>query len=119
MSGTVQFREIQSDEDASFLMPGGDDALHVVLLCEPGSPTVEKARELAPEVDIPTDWDLVWLDTDRAERTARHFGVQNVEGMVVVEDGSILDIEYECSLEAFRRLIDVAKRQSEALHNLG
>lgn len=119
MSGTVQFREVASDEEASFLMPGESDALHVVLFCEPGSPTVEKACSLAPEVEIPEDWNLVLLDTEEAEETARHFGVDDVTGMAVIEDGSILDIEYECSLEAFRRLIEVAARQSEALDRLG
>ncbi|MFB6351277.1 MAG: hypothetical protein ABEN55_17980 [Bradymonadaceae bacterium] len=119
MSGTVEFHEVTSDEEASFLLPDGDDALHVVLFCEPGSPTVQKACELAPEVDIPEDWNLVRLDTEGARRTARHFGVAELEGMAVVENGTILDVEYECSLEAFRRLIEVAKRQSEALDELG
>lgn len=118
-SGTVQFLEVDSDDEASFLMPGESDALHVVLFCEPGSPTVQKACSLAPDVDLPEDWNLVLLDTDEAEQTARHFGVDDVTGMAVVEDGAILDIEYECSLEAFRRLIDVAERQSEALDRLG
>lgn len=119
MSESDQFYEVTSDEEASFLMPEGDEALHVVLFCEPGSPTVQKAREFAPDVDIPTDWKLVVLDTERAERTARYFGVDEIQGMAVVEEGAILDIEYECSVEAFRRLIDVAKRQSEALDELG
>jgi hypothetical protein len=119
MNGTVQFREVTSDQEASFLMPDGDDALHVVLFCEPGSPTVQKACELAPEVDIPEDWNLVRLDTDGAEKTARHFGLSDLEGMAVIEAGTILDVEYECSLDAFRRLIAVAERQSEALEELG
>lgn len=120
MSGTVQFREISSDDEASLLMPGEEGGgLHVVLFCEPGSPTVEKACSLAPEVEVPEDWSLVLLDTDEAEETARHFGVDGVTGMAVIEDGAILDIEYECSLEAFRRLIEVAQRQSEALERLG
>lgn len=119
MEGTVQFHEVTSDEEASFLMPDGDDALHVVLFCEPGSPTVRKACELAPEVDIPEDWNLVRLDTDGADQTARHFGLADIEGMAVIEAGAILDVEYECSLEAFRRLIEVAERQSEALEELG
>jgi hypothetical protein len=118
-SGTVQFHEITSDEEASFLMPGGDDALHVVLFCEPGSPTVQKACQLAPDVGIPEEWNLVRLDTDGADKTARHFGLAELEGMAVIEDGAILDVEYECSLEAFHRLIEVARRQSEALEELG
>ena len=119
MSDDISFREVTSDEEATFLMPEGDDDLHVVLFCDPGSPTIEKACELAPDVDIPADWDLVWLDTEQAEQTAGHFGVREVEGMAVVEDGAILDIEYECSLEAFQRLIEVAQHQSLALDELG
>jgi hypothetical protein len=126
MSGSVQFHEVTSDDEASFLMPtdgtdddGGKDSLHVVLFCEPGSPTVEKACQYAPQVDIPTDWHLVLLDTEHATDTARYFGLDDVTGMAVIEDGAILDIEYECSIEAFRRLIEIAKRQSEALDALG
>jgi len=123
MSGSVQFHEVTSDDEASFLMPadGADDAgsLHVVLFCEPGSPTVEKACQYAPQVDIPTDWHLVLLDTNNAEETAQYFGLRDITGMAVIEDGAILDIEYECSIEAFRRLIDIAKRQSDALDSLG
>lgn len=121
MSGNVTFSEVTSDSEASFLMPEEDDdgGLHVVLFCEPGSPTVEKACKFAPQVAIPTDWQLVLLDTDRAPETARYFGVEDVTGMAVIEEGSILDIEYECSIEAFRRLIETAKRQSRALESFG
>ena len=116
---SVEFREVRSDEEASFLMPGEDESLHLVLFCQKGSPVVEKARELTPRVDIPADWDLVLLDTDGASETARWYGVGETSGMAVIEDGSLLDIEYECSIDALKRLIDVARRQSESLDQLG
>ena len=119
MSEQIEFREIESDADASFLMPGNDGGLHIVLFCEAGAPAVRKARELAPELEIPDEWDFVLLDPSRANETARRFGVDETSGMAVVGEGSLLAIEHECSLEAFRRLIEVAEKQSRALTDLG
>lgn len=119
MSATVEFHEITSDDEASVLMPGEDDSLHLVLFCHKDAPTVERARQLAPRVDIPSNWDIVVLDAEKAPETASWYGVDETSGMAVIRDGSLLDIEYECSLDAFRRLIETAKRQAEALTNLG
>jgi len=119
MSQPIDFREITSDEEASFLKPGANDALHIVLFCHADSPVVEKARRMVPEVDIPADWDFTILDTDRADEIAGWYGLTDASGMAVISDGSLLTIEYECSVDALRRLIDVAQKQSEALSALG
>jgi hypothetical protein len=119
MPQSPTFREVTSDEDASFLLPGNDDHLHIVLFCDAGAPAVQKARQLAPKVDIPAEWDLVLFDPDDAPETAKWFGVDERSGMAVIGHGSLLDIEYECSLSSFKRLIDVAKRQADSLGKLG
>ena len=119
MSQPIEFREVTSDEEASFLKPGADDALHIVLFCQADSPVVQKARRLVPEVDIPADWDFTILDTDGVDEIANWYGLTDASGMAVISDGSLLTIEYECSVDALRRLIDVAQKQSDALSALG
>ena len=119
MEQAIEFREITSDDEASFLMPGNDGFLHIVLFCESGAPVVDRAREIVPEVEIPEAWDFAVIDTAEAPETVRWFGVDEASGMAVIRDGSLLDIEYECSIDAFGRLIATAKKQAKALENLG
>jgi hypothetical protein len=121
MSSAIEFRHPTSDDEASFLRPdpGTEDGLYLVLFCDEKAPTVEKARELAPRADIPSDWEFVLLDPTDAPETARRFGVADTQGMAAIRDGSLLSIEYECSLNALKRLVETARRQSEALEQLG
>ncbi len=119
MSDPIEFREVTSDEEATFLMPGNTQRLHLVLFCEPGSPTVQKARDLICEIDVPEQWMFVHLDPNRAPRTTRRFGLSDQVGMAAIYDGSMLAVEYECSLEAFRRLLGTARHQHASLQKLG
>ena len=119
MSETIEFREVRNDEEASFLMPGRSSEIHLVMCCDAGAPAVKKAARLAPQVDLPSDWDLVVLDPEQASETARWFGIAEASGMAVIHDGVLLAIEFECSLDAFERLIDVAERQASQLAEMG
>jgi hypothetical protein len=119
MGETMTFFEVTSDEDAAFLMPGHSERLHLVLFCEPTSPTVDKAKELVGEVDVPDQWALVHIDPQSAPETIRRFGLSDQVGMAAIYDGSMLTVEYECSLDAFRRLLTTAGQQHACLKELG
>ncbi len=107
----IPMRRITSDEDASFLMPGHGDEVTLVLFCGAGAPVVQRARELSTQVRLPGAWSLAVLDPQVARDTAHWFGVTELPAMGAVCDGALLAVEYECSLEAFERLIAWAKRQ--------
>lgn len=108
---TIAFRRVASDDDAAFLMPGHHDAVTLVLFCGAQAPVIERARALADQVELPQGWSLAVVDPNSAADTARWFGVTEVPAMGAVSDGALLAVEYECSLEAFERLIGLAKRQ--------
>ncbi len=107
----LEFRRVDSDEDASFLMPGPQKQMTLVVFCGADAPVVGKARELSSQVDIPEQWSFAVVDPKAATETVRWFGVNDVPAMGAVYDGALLAVEYECSLEAFERLIQLAKQQ--------
>lgn len=119
MSDPIELYEISSDAEARFLMPGQGTHLHLVLFCAADSPTVQKAQALAADHDLPPNWRLVHLVPDSAPQTTRWFGLSERAGMAAIYDGSMLSVEYECSLDAFRRLLKTARRQQKSLQELG
>ena len=108
---TQKIRQICSDEDASFLMPGQGGQPTVVLFCGAQAPVVDKARGISTRAGLPDQWSLAVVDPDEAVETARWFGVSDQPAMGVVFDGALLAVEYECSTEAFERLLHVARQQ--------
>ncbi|MFW5967761.1 MAG: hypothetical protein ACOCV2_09600 [Persicimonas sp.] len=119
MADGTEFRAIKSDEEAGFLMPGRSEGLHLVLFCEPDSPTVDKAREYLGRVEVPDDWRFVHLIPSEAPETTEWFGLSDTMGMAVIADGAMLAVEYECSLGAFKRLMSTARKQYDSLQKLG
>jgi hypothetical protein len=119
MTDSIEFCEVTADEEAVFLMPGQSQRFHLVLFCEPGSPTVEKAQALVSETEVPEQWRFVHLDPHSAPKTAQWFGLSDQMGMAAIFDGALLAVEYECSLEAFRRLLGTARQQHALLKELG
>jgi hypothetical protein len=107
----LQFKRISSDEDASFLMPGQQSPMTLVIFCGADAPVVQKARELSAELDVPEQWGFALVDPEAASETTRWFGIKDMPAMGAVCDGALLALEYECSLEAFERLIHVARQQ--------
>jgi len=119
MNDPNEFCEINADEDAEFLMPGKSPKLHLVLFCAPGAPTIQKARDLVTQIEVPEDLAFVHLDPSGAPETTRWFGLSDTIGMAAIYDGAMLAVEYECSLDAFRRLLTTARQQHARLKELG
>lgn len=111
----LHFKRIASDEDASFLMPGQQSPMTLVIFCGAGAPVVHKARELSAQLDIPEEWGFALVDPESASETARWFGIKDMPAMGAVCDGALLALEYECSVEAFERLIHLARQQHHQL----
>lgn len=107
----LKFRRIANDEDAQFLMPGQGADMTLVIFCGADAPVVDKARALSSEVEIPEAWSFAVVDPEVAADTARWFGVTEMPAMGAVYDGALLAVEYECSTQAFERLIELAQQQ--------
>jgi hypothetical protein len=107
----LAIRRVASDEDASFLMPGQGGDMTLVIFCGAQAPVIERARAVAAEVVFPAHWSIAVIDPDSAAKTARWFGIKDVPAMGAVCDGALLDVEYECTTDAFERLVRIAKQQ--------
>jgi hypothetical protein len=119
MSDPIEFCEVNTDEQAEFLMPGHSPKLHLVLFCAPGAPTVQKAQELVVQIDVPEELGFVHLDPEGAPETTSWFGLSDQVGMAAIYDGAMLAVEYECSMAAFQRLLVTARQQHDSLQKLG
>jgi hypothetical protein len=119
MSDSVEFCEVNTDENAEFLMPGKSTRLYLVLFCAPGAPTIQKAKDLVTQIEVPDDLAFVHLDPSGAPETTRWFGLSEQVGMAAIYDGAMLAVEYECSLDAFGRLLATARQQHSRLQELG
>jgi hypothetical protein len=117
MPVATRIETISTDEDASRLMPGGSSQPHLVVFCGDGSRVLEKVERLLEEADFPVDWRLARIDPELAEMTAQWFGVGEGSSMAVIREGAILAIEQECSIDAFARLIEVAKRRDDLIES--
>ncbi len=99
-------RDLSPAAARSALLPGGASGLYLVLFWRASGPNGAEARRRFSQIDWPDCLRPVAVDLDQAPEIADWFCPTSIPMLAVVTDGAMLDMAYDCTVEAGRRLAD-------------
>ncbi|RMG20947.1 MAG: hypothetical protein D6729_01880 [Deltaproteobacteria bacterium] len=106
---------LASSSSADDLLPGRAPGRRFVVYFGAGDPASDaEGRALCRafrEARWPADLTPVEVDVERAPELLAHFGLRRLPAVAIVEDGSLVALEYACTPEARDFLLSVASSQ--------
>jgi len=106
--------QFRTDKEASPLMPGHGQGLHVVLFWNPETDKHHSVLNHFRELRWPENVRQSVLEVSRAPKTVEWFGLRETPALTIIREGVLLAVEYACTQDACRRLLDCADRQLQA-----
>ena len=111
-------KELRTSDERAALLPSGSNALFVVLFWRKSNPTAAAFRRQCSEIVWPRWFRTVSVDLDTAAEVAAWFETPIVPMLAVVTDGAMLCVEYDCTIEACRKLADCGRSQYSMMRSM-
>jgi hypothetical protein len=102
----------------SRLLPGGSGGLYVVVFWRASDPVASDFRRACADIVWPQGCIPVAVDLDQAPEMIDWFELSTVPMLAVISDGSLLGLEYECTVDACRRLVESGFRQYSLMRSM-
>jgi len=107
--------QFRTDKEASALMPGHGEGLHVVLFWNPETDQNHAVLNHFRNLQWPENCHQSVLEVSGTPETMAWFGLRDTPALTVIRDGVLLAVEYACDPAACSRLLHCAERQLKAL----